>query len=156
MQQTMPEKECFPGAVIAMQKFGDFLGFNPHCHILVTDGCFYGNKGMFRVAPPLELKKLETIFQHKVFRMLLKKCKITEEMVKMLSAWKHSGFNVFCGNRIFPTDDTAMRLWPLHHPRVVLAGTHEVLGTGRDSRLYGQRQKNKQEFSGIGMAGGYA
>ena len=26
----------------------------------------------------------------------------------MLSAWKHSGFNVFCGNRISPTDDTAM------------------------------------------------
>ena len=22
------------------QTFGDFLGFNPHCHILVTDGCF--------------------------------------------------------------------------------------------------------------------
>lgn len=33
------------------------------------DGCFYGN-GMFRVAPPLELKKLEAIFRHKVFRML--------------------------------------------------------------------------------------
>ena len=23
------------------------IGFNPHCHILVTDGCFYGNKGTF-------------------------------------------------------------------------------------------------------------
>ncbi|MDI9569908.1 MAG: transposase [Pseudomonadota bacterium] len=31
-----------------MQTFGDFLGFNPHCHILVTDGCFYGTRGMFR------------------------------------------------------------------------------------------------------------
>ena len=84
--------------------FGDFLGFNPHCHILVTDGCFYGDGGMFRVAPPLELKKLEAIFRHKVFRMLLNKGKITEEMVRMLSAWKHSGFNVFCGNRISPDD----------------------------------------------------
>jgi hypothetical protein len=28
------------GAVIAVQTFGGFLGFNPHCHILVTDGCF--------------------------------------------------------------------------------------------------------------------
>ncbi|MCZ6479448.1 MAG: transposase [candidate division NC10 bacterium] len=36
-----------PGAVITMQTFGDFLGFNPHCHILCTDGCFNG-KGMFR------------------------------------------------------------------------------------------------------------
>ena len=50
----------------------------------------------------------EAIFSHKVFKMLLKKGKITEEMVKMLSAWKHSGFNVFCGNRISPKDDTAM------------------------------------------------
>ena len=26
----------------------------------------------------------------------------------MLSAWKHPGFNVFCGNRISPNDDTAV------------------------------------------------
>jgi hypothetical protein len=108
MQQVVPEKDPLPGAVIAVQTFGDFLGFNPHCHILLTDGCFYGNKGMFRVAPPLELKKLEAIFRHKVFKMLLKKGKITEEMVRMLSAWKHSGFNIFCGNRISPNDETAM------------------------------------------------
>jgi hypothetical protein len=29
-------------------------------HILITDG-LYGKKGMFRAAPPLELKKLEAI-----------------------------------------------------------------------------------------------
>ena len=84
------------------------LGFNPHCHTLVTDGCFYGRNGMFRVALPLELKKLEAIFRHKVFKMLLAKGKITEEMIAMLSTWRHSGFNVFCGNRISPKDDTAM------------------------------------------------
>ena len=100
--------------MIAVQTFGDFLGFNPHCHILVTDGCFYGSRGMsralqgIRVAPPLELKKLEAIFRDKVFKMFLKKGKITEEIVRMLSTWKHSGFNVFCGNRISPKDDTAM------------------------------------------------
>ena len=84
------------------------IGFNPHCHILVTDGCFYGDGGMFCVAPPLELKKLEAVFQHKVLRMLLSKGKITEEMIRMLSTWRHSGFHVFCGNRIWPKDETAM------------------------------------------------
>jgi poly(3-hydroxybutyrate) depolymerase len=71
---------------------------------------------MFRVAPPLELKKLEAIFRHKVFKMLLSQGKITQEMVAMLSTWRHSGFNVFlrqaqdgvCGKRISPKDDTAM------------------------------------------------
>lgn len=100
------ELNPIPGTVIAIQSFGDFLGFNPHCHILVTDGYFYGN-GLFRVSPPFELKKLlvpfgvEAIFQHKVFRMLLAKGKITGEMIRMLSSWRHSGFHVFCGNRIY-------------------------------------------------------
>jgi hypothetical protein len=63
---------------------------------------------MFRVAPPLELKKLESIFQHKVFKMLLNRGKITKEMIAMLSKWRHSGFHVYCGNRISPNDETAM------------------------------------------------
>src|SRR5450756_2519233 len=63
---------------------------------------------LFRVAPPLELKKLEALFRHNVFKMLLAKGKITREMIAMLSSWKHSGFHVFCGNRISPSDDTAM------------------------------------------------
>jgi len=108
MQQAVPEKAPLPGAAIAIQIFGGFLGFNPHCHILLTDGCFYGDKGMFRVAPPLELKKLEMIFRHKVFRMLLNKGKIKKEMIAMLSSWRHSGFQVFCGNRISPKDETAI------------------------------------------------
>ena len=33
---------------------------------MVMDDCFYSNKDMFRVAPSLDLKKLEAIFQHKV------------------------------------------------------------------------------------------
>jgi hypothetical protein len=29
------------GAVVAMQFFGDFLGFHPYLHVLVSDGCFH-------------------------------------------------------------------------------------------------------------------
>ena len=46
MQHAVSEKEPIPGAVIAVQTFGDFLGFNPHCHILLTDGCFYGERNV--------------------------------------------------------------------------------------------------------------
>jgi hypothetical protein len=49
-----------------------------------------------------------SIFRHKVLKMLLSKGKVTQEMITMLSTWRHSGFNVFCGNRISPNDDTAM------------------------------------------------
>jgi len=63
---------------------------------------------MFGVAPPLELKKLEAIFRHKAIRTLLSKGKIMQEMIAMLATWRHSGFHVFCGNGLSPTDDTAM------------------------------------------------
>jgi hypothetical protein len=46
---------------------------------------------VFRVAPPLELKKVETIFQYKVFRMLLVKGKVTQDMIAMLRKWQHFG-----------------------------------------------------------------
>jgi hypothetical protein len=105
--ENVHQKAPMPGAVIAIQTFGDFLGFNPHCHILCTDGCFYGN-GMFRVAPLYDLKKLEKIFQHQILKMLLKKDKITKDLIAMLSNWRHSGFNVFCGPRIKPDEKDAM------------------------------------------------
>jgi hypothetical protein len=39
LQEVVPENDPIPDAVIAMQTFGDLIGHNPHCHILVTDGC---------------------------------------------------------------------------------------------------------------------
>ncbi len=53
---------------------------------------------MFRVAPPLELKKLEERFRHKVLQMLIAKGKVTREMLTLLSGWRYSGFHVFSGN----------------------------------------------------------
>ena len=63
---------------------------------------------MFRVAPSLEMKKIEEIFRHKVFKMLLAKGRITRDLIAMLSNWRHSGFQVICGNRIGPEDETGM------------------------------------------------
>jgi len=114
-REAIPEEGAVPGAVVAIHSFGDFLGWHPHLHVLCTDGCFCGND-MFRVAPLFELKHLEEIFpakdgifdRHKVFKMLLSKGKITEDLVDMLMKWRHSGFNVFCGSRIQPGSEEAM------------------------------------------------
>jgi hypothetical protein len=95
------------GAVVAIQSFGDFLGFNPHLHILCSDGCFYG-EGTFRVSPRFDTKLMEEIFRHKIFKLLMSKGKITQELVDMVMKWHHSGFNVFYGERIQPGDETAM------------------------------------------------
>ena len=106
-QYCMPGKNSVPGAVIAIQTFGDFLGFNPHGHVLVTDGCF-PELGLFKVAPAVRLKYLEKIFRSKVFTLLLAKGKITPDLINLLKSWKHSGFQVFCGPRIHPREKASM------------------------------------------------
>ncbi|MCX5916429.1 MAG: hypothetical protein NTX30_07070, partial [Deltaproteobacteria bacterium] len=39
---------------------------------------------------------------------ILVKGRITKDHIAMLSNWRHSGFQVFCGQRIFPQDETAI------------------------------------------------
>lgn len=50
--------------------------------------------GWFHVLPEIDLKKLETLFRHKVFKMLLRVKKISRELVDKLLSWKNSGFNI--------------------------------------------------------------
>jgi Putative transposase len=104
---VFPEQDAMIGAVIAIQTFGDFRNFNPHCHVLWTDGTFFGSRP-FKVAPALDTESLEKLFEHKVLKMLVRKGKITQEVVKLIMSWRHSGFNVHCGPRIQSGDEEAM------------------------------------------------
>jgi hypothetical protein len=40
--------------------------------------------------------------------MLIAGGKISRERISLLFTWRHSGFHVFCGNRIQPKEDKAM------------------------------------------------
>jgi ketol-acid reductoisomerase len=40
--------------------------------------------------------------------MLLAKGKITPDQISLLTSWRHSGFQVFCGPRIYPRKKEAM------------------------------------------------
>jgi len=77
---TLNRLQGVPGAVISIQTFGDLVNFHPHLHCLVTDGCFMAN-GWFHVLPEIDVKKLEDLFRHKVFKMLLREKKISRELV---------------------------------------------------------------------------
>jgi hypothetical protein len=151
-QEAVPEEDpvlggkesAVPGAVIAIQSFGDFLGFNPHLHVLCTDGCFYGN-GMFRVAPRFEAKGLEEIFRHKVFRMLLSKGKITEDLVNMLMKWRHSGFNVFRGPRIQPGEEKAMEYLARYIIRASFSQERMTYIPDESKVVYRSKDDNKEK-----------
>lgn len=40
--------------------------------------------------------------------MLLKKGKITQDMISLLDRWRHTGFNIYCGPRILPWQKVSM------------------------------------------------
>lgn len=82
-----------PGAVIAVQAFGDFLNFNPHLHIIATDGCF-DRDGGFMVGAEPDASVLEGLFRLEVFSMLKKEGKINGAIIENMLTWHHSGFNV--------------------------------------------------------------
>jgi hypothetical protein len=63
---------------------------------------------VFRVAPWFVPRDLEKLFRHKVFKMLLSRKKIREDLIDMMMGWRHSGFNVYCEPRIQPGEEEAL------------------------------------------------
>lgn len=96
-----------PGAVVAVHTFGDFQQFNPHLHIIATDGCFAGT-GTFLTAADAKAQDLEELFRYEELKMLKAAGKITDASIENMLGWHHSGFNVYCGPAIWPDKTVAI------------------------------------------------
>ena len=97
-----------PAAICSIQTFGDMLGYNPHLHILCADGGF-GEHGIFYAAAAgLDATSLEPLFRHKILSMLKRRGLIGERVIELIAGWRHSGFNVYCTDRIYPRETTSM------------------------------------------------
>ena len=87
MQAAMEDNTAVPGMIAAIQTFGSSdIHWHPHLHCLVTNGVFTTD-GTFHAMEILSPSVIMEIFQHKVFRMLLKEGLITEERVRMILSW---------------------------------------------------------------------
>lgn len=93
--------DAVPGAVVAIQTFGEFQNGNPHLHVIATDGCF-NNDGYFMVGTRPCAKDLEYAFRQEVFKFLKKNGKINDAVIENMMNWHHSGFNIYCGEAIWP------------------------------------------------------
>jgi hypothetical protein len=68
------------------------LGYNPHLHVLISDGCFH-ESGLLTVAPAIDTQALEHLFRHKVLKLLLSEGRITEATVALMAKWRHLAMN---------------------------------------------------------------
>ena len=99
LKESVSVKDAVPVVVVSIQTFGDFINFNPHLHIVATDGCFY-NDGEFMIGNVPNPSGLKEVFQIEVLEMLKKEGLITDFIIQNMSSWEHSGFNIYCGNAI--------------------------------------------------------
>ncbi len=53
-------------------------------------------------------KDLNDLFRYEILKMLKAKGKINHAVIENMLSWNHSGFNVYCGNTIWPNDQNAM------------------------------------------------
>ena len=54
------------------------------------------------VCQPPNTSDLEELFRYEVFNMLKAEGKINDVVIENMMNWYHSGFNVYCGNAIWP------------------------------------------------------
>jgi len=107
-KNSVSKENITAAAISSIQTFGEFLGFNPHLHMLCADGCFGVNGIFYAAGPDINAGSLEPLFRHKILSMLKKKRKITEATIKLILSWHHSGFNVYCTERIYPRQTKSM------------------------------------------------
>jgi len=90
------------GAVMALHTAGDLLTLHPHIHTLLLAGAVLPN-GLFK---PLAIDpvRLQQLFANKVLSALVKQDLLEQEAADSIKSWPHSGFNVFLGETISPSD----------------------------------------------------
>ena len=107
LKQAVPFDDAVPGAAVAVHTFGDFQQFNPHLHLIATDGCF-ADGGTFTKSREPDPKDLEDLFRYEVLKMLKAEGKINDAVIENMLSWRHSAFNVYCGPSIWPNNDQGL------------------------------------------------
>ena len=83
-----------PGAILAIQTFGQLIHYHPHIHAQVTDGAFTPAGRFIPLPAYLTLEPFLRIWENNVFRLLLDANRIAPAVVRQIRSWRHSGFNV--------------------------------------------------------------
>ncbi len=53
-------------------------------------------------------QKAEDLFRHEVFKLLRAEGKINDAIIENMLNWRHSGFNVYCGDAIWPHNEEGL------------------------------------------------
>jgi len=112
VHELMAEAACEeggfrPGMVAVVHTAGDFLGWHPHAHALVSRGGWIRG-GDWIPVPYIDMRAAELLFRRKIFLMLKKEGLLSDERIKLMLSWRHSGFSVDSSVRVDAGDTKAL------------------------------------------------
>ncbi|MGA2640459.1 MAG: ankyrin repeat domain-containing protein [Spirochaetia bacterium] len=82
------------------QTFGEFAACHPHWHAIALEGGFNRHDRFFFI--PLGANEaLTEIWRHRVVALFLSKRLLNPDFARKLLSWKHSGFSIESGTRIY-------------------------------------------------------
>ena len=106
--QAFPRlKKAVPAMIASPQSFGDLLVPHPHCHALVSLGLFSPD-GVFCPMEDADFSGLEALFRERLFKLMVQRGKISEEIAEDMRRWPHSGM---CRHQCTPQSHRVFR-WP--------------------------------------------
>ena len=102
--------QALPGAVVAWSSSGDRLNFQPHLHILVTDGVFLPS-GEFYGYLDWDSERLTALVRDSVLASFTRLGLLSREAAATMQAWPvdRSGFHVHVETRVDPDDRDRLR-----------------------------------------------
>jgi len=92
-----------PGIVVSIATSGDLLQWHPHGHVVVTDGGFSANDA-FHTLETGDSDAVMKLFRERLLARLVERHAISEDLVRKLLTWRHTGFSAHVGEAIASDD----------------------------------------------------
>jgi hypothetical protein len=106
------KKGLRPGIIVLIQTHSNSMEFNPHLHILSTDGSVdYRDPGniRFRHCAFWDTKVMTELFRMELVSALVKKGVLDANVADNMFSWKHSGFHVHASESFYPSEDEKLK-----------------------------------------------
>ena len=144
-QSVMDRDDVIPGMIAAVQTFGELAHFHPHVHAVVTDGAFT-NDGGFIPLPEIAVEPFLKLWEHKIFALLFKEGKITQDVIDNMRSWRHSGFSVNQNVLIKANDKRGLERLVQYISRCPFSLERIIKLTDTDHVIYKAEHKNCRRF----------
>lgn len=134
-----------PGAVASIQTFGSLMLWNPHIHMMVTDGGFDEDR-WFHALPDVSTEPFLKVWEHHVFKMLIDQGRIKPDLAREMSEWEYTGFSVHKDVRIDAGDTEGLTRLSEYIARCPVAEAKITQDSIEDDILYNADHPNPLPF----------